>query len=478
MATKKDLVEAYSFSRRRLVTAFVSGAPGGREVEPARPGRSLIGGVALTVLLLAGGAIGGFFSDQPGADWKDPGLVRSEADGQNYVIFDYPEDGEPELRPVINYASAQLIFGSAVDEVDEVSEEDLKEVKRGALIGILGAPSPVPSAEDLIQRGWTACTDDGAGIRVNLARTPAVDPAPNGGLVVSAGGSTYLIAQAQEQFEDNTLGPRRAYSYRLDKDRDRILTGLGIPTSDPVEVPATWLRLFPTGGRLDASSIPLPQAGKEYAGDGAQDLPAGSRVGDYYEVGGLTLVLTATGAAELSEFAAIVYTGTAQGPASRQPRPLAVDGAPGVPSVDPPYRSARWPEGTLEDVTGSYCAVLEPGDEAPVVLLASNPTDEAALPEELAPTLSDPVVEPGFGALVRSGGFDNPNQGEPHLIDDRGFDYELVGPDVAANLGFADVDAPVIPDSWLDLFDRGVSLSVDAALCPPARDPRAPTCDQ
>ena len=43
MATKKDLVEAHAFSRRRLVTAFVSGAPGGREVEPVRPGRVLIG---------------------------------------------------------------------------------------------------------------------------------------------------------------------------------------------------------------------------------------------------------------------------------------------------------------------------------------------------------------------------------------------------------------------------------------------------
>ena len=50
MATKKDLVEAYSFSRRRLVTAFVSGAPGGREVEPARPGRTIVGGLALAVL--------------------------------------------------------------------------------------------------------------------------------------------------------------------------------------------------------------------------------------------------------------------------------------------------------------------------------------------------------------------------------------------------------------------------------------------
>ncbi len=56
MATKKDLVEAYSFSRRRLVTAFVSGAPGGREVEPSRPGRTIVGGLALiTPQVLAAG---------------------------------------------------------------------------------------------------------------------------------------------------------------------------------------------------------------------------------------------------------------------------------------------------------------------------------------------------------------------------------------------------------------------------------------
>ena len=40
MAAKRDLVEAHQFSRRRLITAFVSGAPGGREVEPARSGRA------------------------------------------------------------------------------------------------------------------------------------------------------------------------------------------------------------------------------------------------------------------------------------------------------------------------------------------------------------------------------------------------------------------------------------------------------
>jgi hypothetical protein len=69
MATTKDLVEAHSFSRRRLVTAFVSGAPGGIEVEPARPGRTIVVGLALAVLLMAGAAIVRTLSPNFPEDW-------------------------------------------------------------------------------------------------------------------------------------------------------------------------------------------------------------------------------------------------------------------------------------------------------------------------------------------------------------------------------------------------------------------------
>ena len=77
MATKKDLVEAYSFSRRRLVTAFLSGAPGGREVEPSRPGRTVVGGLALAVLLIAGAAIASVLASRTEEDWNKVGLVVS-----------------------------------------------------------------------------------------------------------------------------------------------------------------------------------------------------------------------------------------------------------------------------------------------------------------------------------------------------------------------------------------------------------------
>jgi hypothetical protein len=56
--TSRDVLEADSFHRRRLVTAFISGAPGGREVEPRRDGRTIVAAVMLGLLLASGTAAG------------------------------------------------------------------------------------------------------------------------------------------------------------------------------------------------------------------------------------------------------------------------------------------------------------------------------------------------------------------------------------------------------------------------------------
>src|SRR5690349_547666 len=140
MATKKDLVEAYSFSRRRLVTAFVSGAPGGREVEPARPGRTIVGGLALAVLLVAGAAIAGVFAPRTPDDWTENGLIVSKDTGQAYVIVPDDESSEIELRPVINITSAALILGPDVEPM-LISQDTIDDQQIGEDIGILGAPA-------------------------------------------------------------------------------------------------------------------------------------------------------------------------------------------------------------------------------------------------------------------------------------------------------------------------------------------------
>ncbi len=167
MATKRDLVEAHQFSRRRLVTAFVSGAPGGREVEPARPGRALIGGLALALLVVAGGAVTGLIFGRDEADWKQPGLVISKDLGQPYLVST-PEGGGLVIRPVVNITSARLILGADADPT-YVSEEAINAERIGEPIGIIDAPAQVPDPDDLVETGWTACTSVGTGLRLRLA---------------------------------------------------------------------------------------------------------------------------------------------------------------------------------------------------------------------------------------------------------------------------------------------------------------------
>src|SRR6476469_9215891 len=159
MATKRDLVEAHQYSRRRLTTAFVSGAPGGREVEPARPGRALVGGLALALLVVAGGAVSGLVFGRDEADWKQPGLVISKDRGQAYVVSTPTED-ELVIRPVINITSARLILGSEATPT-YVSQEAINAEKIGEPIGILNAPANVPDPDNLVESGWTACTATG-----------------------------------------------------------------------------------------------------------------------------------------------------------------------------------------------------------------------------------------------------------------------------------------------------------------------------
>src|SRR5699024_9370008 len=98
----RDLVEANSFSRRRLVTAFVSGAPGGREVEPVRPARTVVGGIALGVLMIAGAAIASIFTGRAPADWMAGGNIIVSDQATTYVVV---AEDEP-LQPVLNMSSA------------------------------------------------------------------------------------------------------------------------------------------------------------------------------------------------------------------------------------------------------------------------------------------------------------------------------------------------------------------------------------
>lgn len=463
MATKKDLVEAHAFARRRLVTAFLSGAPGGREVEPTRPGRTVVGGVALAVLMVAGAAILSVLSPRTPGDWNEPGLVISKETGERYVITE--QGAPPDLRPVINVTSAQLILGIDI-EPKIVSHDDLDDVTPGTDIGILGAPQELPMTGDFVDTGWTACTGPGMGLKVHIQSTPLVQDLPEGGFLVRSGDDYWVIARGVP--EDDALAAPRGYRYLLSgvgADQDNLLAGLGLPhRQSALEVPREWLELFPEGGTLGMESFPLEGRGEPVSGPG---LPQGARVGDYLTVGGTTFVLTREGPARLDPFDAVVYANSSVGKGP-QPSVLAADREPQGGQVSPPSDSATWPDAVpLVQPRDQFCAVLDvAAGETPAVQLGTAPTGEASA-AEVAVGRRDATIQAGRGAFVRSGDWQSTTSSTTFVVDDKAAAYPLEGADTLENLGYASYAAPLVPDSWIKVLDPGVVLSTALALCPP-----------
>lgn len=479
MATKKDLVEAYSFSRRRLVTAFVSGAPGGREVEPARPGRMIVGGIALAVLLIAGAALAGALTKRPKVDWDSPGLVTDDH-GALYVILDKEQSGgDPTLRPVINVTSAQLILGAGV-KTKSVPDDVLAERKKGPSIGILDAPPTVPSASRLLNRGWVACTADAMGIEAEVRPKTEVVATPDLGFLVEAAdsGKRYLIAEAKVPGH-----PDRAYSFELPARNDGLDADLGVATTDQITVPDPWLTLFPSGGSLDARGLGLEGWGRTVSLPG---YTAGARVGDYYRRAGKVFAVSRNGFVELSDFAAAVLRNTAM-PGGARPREIKASSptSPFRTASEVPFGGARWPIAPVRDssaATEKICGVLETAEgEQPAVRLATFPAGSRML-EDVEADDRRVVVEPGHGALVHSADWDTSSGGLVHLVDERSRSYSVAGRDEVGKLGYAGVADVVVPDTWVRLFTPGPDLSLLDALCQPrsplpgSEKPSGPTC--
>ncbi len=469
MATKKDLVEAHSFSKRRLITAFVSGAPGGREVEPVRPGRVLIGGVAISLLLLAGAAIAGFLVGRPDSQWLEAGsFVTSKDTGEQYVVLKGGDD--PVIQRVPNYISAQLLLGQSDLTPFQVRDKYIREVTLGEDLGIDDAPAGLPDPAGLIQDGWTACTSPGAGIQIALAPEPAVSELSGSAFLIRSAGALWLIAPDADGTDSG------AYRYELPIDptdagtiADRL--GFGAIEEAP-QVSSDWLNLFPVGEPLSESAYGIARSGEpvDYAAGGATDL-SGYRIGALVTTPeGDSYLLGDEGPQQLSDFAREIYSAVG-------PEEESLPGGLQAEFVSRGY-PAGWPELLPTAVLApEQCAVLHPDSSGGTrVTLADSPTGDAS-PEGLGVDQHDVEVQPAGGAYVRSGANDEATEGTPYVIDSAGYKYELINPEVPSYIGYGSTTAPVVPSTWMFFFEDKVDLSTNAARRVPEDAPAADTAD-
>lgn len=457
MASKKDLVEAHAFSRRRLVSAFLSGAPGGREVEPARPGRSVFGGVILAVLLIAGGAVAHFLSPKAATGWSDEdGLIVTKG-GARYVVTG--PDKAKELHPVVNLASAQLILGldlekkSKVIDQEEIDKEFPKET-----IGLSGpkVPEELPLKSDFINTGWTACTANGAGTFLNISADPDVKAAPDTGFMVQTEEGNYLIAEYRTD-----EGYTQAYSYKIEGDQETYADRIFNSSPPTLKVPQAWVNLFPAGSPLEAEAFgsAYSKFGQAVAGE---DYPIGTK-GIFDSK---SYLLTESGWIRIGEFAAEVYD-TALQAAGKSVNTQSLSSGPQINGEEP---ETSWPTKTLEPGTGSVCAKLET-EEKTTVRLGVEPSEDAWSTSEppAAGDFTSARVDPGKGAFVYAANGEelDKKSATPYLIDARGTANTLDGKLTVERLGLTADSGPIVPGTWLRLLPGGAALSTELALCPP-----------
>lgn len=450
MAGKKDLVEAQAFSRRRLLTAFVSGAPGGRELEPTKPLRAVVAGVSLSVLLVLGSLGFGLLRPALPQGWDDNALVTTDG-GSRYVAVD------GVLYPVLNTTSARLVVPSAEFRVHSVADERIADAPRGSTIGIPGAPDALPAPDRLVDTSWLACTADGAGEALVLSSDETVaavteralaaaDAEPQRSLLVEVAGDLHLVTDGRRH-----LVPR--------EDRDGVLRAIGQETTVPSAVSALWLGLFPAGTPLEPLGV--ERAGEPLPADVAA--PPGATIGSVLVATDIDqrYVLLADGSlAVLSPVAEPLYR-LASGAAVGEPIEVTSAQIAALPSAPSAFGPADWPvtrpEPGLPDASvGCALLVTDEGGDARVHLVGA---DEVVVPD--AGTVAR--VQPSAGALVRpsSGGALGPVQ----VIDQTGTAFAVPEADaeVLARLGFAPEDVTTVPAAWLRLVPSGPVLTVGAA---------------
>jgi type VII secretion protein EccB len=438
VASKRDLVEAQTFSRRRLLTAFTSGAPGGRELEPTKPLRGVVAGVSLSVLLVLGSLGLGLLSPSLPDGWDDQSLIIVEGDGSRYVGI------QGTLHPVLNVTSARLVLDSGSFHVVDVKEDDITDAPRGATIGIPGAPDELPLASRLTATGWAACVAPGGGTSLRLdpdAPAPVADP--DAGVLVDVAGTLHLVAG----------GTRHRIPAA---DEAAVLRAVGLDTVAPLVAGADWLNLVPAGSDLepltvaDAGSSALPEGG----------LPIDTRVGTVVEVSGVgdgarRYVVDARG--ELAPLSELAYPLYLLGAGDLAAEPLRVTAAEiaAVRTSGTPVAPADLPE-TVPAVPAAgttACAVLTTGEAERVDLVLGDAAAEPGV-----------RVAPGSGALVRAQTTDDA-AATVRLVDGSGRAYPLpdASDEVLARLGYAPDDVVRMPPAWAALLPTGPTLTVEAA---------------
>ncbi|MGC9668214.1 type VII secretion protein EccB [Planosporangium sp. 12N6] len=462
MPSRQDQLHSYQFTVQRVVAALVM-----RETDPAQsPFRRVAGattaGAIVAVLALAGAALYGVFAGGSG-NWRTEGQVIIEKGTGTRYVFYKPDDS---LHPVINYTSALLIAGSsAKPTVVTWSQSALDGARRGAPMGIVGAPDSLPDTKHLVRSEWTLCSQKSADGTDPAGKPQSVllvgDSVTGGQELVPAGRSTQPTALLVSTPDGKRYLVYNKHRYQVTQPT-QVLAAFRWAATSPLPVSPALVNALPAGP--DLKLLPIPRRGER-----SSVLP-GAKVGQVYRLAnaGQYSVLLADGLANITKAQSDLLLADPETPASSDGQAIdlsateysvAKKSATGLAAALP-FDEAP----VLRPTPGSVCVSISDAQGVEKVVVDPKLPDSSAAAVTPARTanggiLADRIVIPaGHGVLVEAVSAPGAPGGAVSLVTDRGIRYPLANRDLAATLGYAGVTPATMPAELVALLPAGPAL--------------------
>ncbi|MFD5224373.1 type VII secretion protein EccB [Microbacterium sp. NPDC058342] len=429
MASKAELLQAQAFNRRRLQTAFTSGAPGGRELPPGKPLRGVVVSVALGILTVIVSLLIGTFTGNLPKGWGDGSIIVVSGEGTRYVAL------ADTLYPVKNLASARLLVGTT--KVTSVPASKLDGIDRDpSPVGIDGAPDQLPAPDRQYTGAWLSCVAASQPLELS---TRLLDDAPGSAdqaaLVKDDDGGYWYIQ-----------GDRR---YAVASDNVPVIASVFLGIDDISAVPtvsALWLNLVmpatPLAVNLGSSLGSDAGAAGLIVGQVVRTQSDGNVVAEYIVDGRGKLVPATPFARTLMT----AYVGV-------DPVTMTVAEATDLKNVNSDAVPADWPTRVPVEVedASSVCLQMAPGAEGPAVSVAS-------VPDDIEPGTR---VTPGSGAAITAR---NSGEGATYgFVSEAGVYFPVASATDLELLGYKTTQSVTVPAAWTQLLEQGPALSREIA---------------
>ena len=425
MASKSELLQAQAFNRRRLQTAFTSGAPGGRELPPGKPMRGVVVSVALGILTIIVSLLIGTFTGSLPKGWGDGSIIVVQGEGSRYVAL-----GDT-LYPVKNLASARLLVGTT--KITSVPAGKLDGIARDpSPVGIDGAPDYLPAPDRQYDGVWLGCVASDKPLEISTRLLgDSSGPANQAALVKDDDGEYWFIQ-----------GERR---YAVPPDSVAVVASVFLGIDDVQSVPtvsALWLNLVAPGTPLDVNlgSEIGTDAGTAglVVGQAVQTQADGEVVAEYIVDGHGRLV-------PATPFARTLLTAYV----GMDPVVMTVAEATNLRDVNSDAVPEDWPAQVPVEAEdpADVCLQMKPTSDGPVVSVASSPDD-------LAPGTR---VTPGAGVAVGARGT---GEGSTYgFVSEAGVFFPVESGADLELLGYRTDQAVTVPVAWTQLLAQGPTLS-------------------